>query len=85
MIATPETPRSPAERVDDVAAILAAMRRAVREAVLDHQRAGNPIAIWRDEQVVWIQPDDILAELARAWAVDSSDPFAPGTAGPQGR
>lgn len=58
--------RSPAERVDDVALMVAQCRLAVREAIQAHKRAGNPIAVWRDEKVVWLQPheipdDDVLA------------------------
>ena len=51
--------RSPAERLEDSALILAEMQRAVHEAVLDHKRAGNPIAVWRDGLVVWIPPEQI--------------------------
>lgn len=36
-----------------------AVQRAVRAALLQHKRAGNPIAIWRDEQVVWIPAEEI--------------------------
>ena len=35
-------------------------RRAVREALLMHKRAGNPIAAWRDGKVVWIPPEEIV-------------------------
>ncbi len=35
------------------------MRRAVREALLEHQRAGNPIAIWQDGHVVIVPPSRI--------------------------
>jgi hypothetical protein len=31
----------------------------VRAALLDHKRAGNPVATWENGQVVWIQPEDI--------------------------
>lgn len=40
-------------------AMLEAMRLAVREALQQHKRAGNPIAIWQDGQVVWLAPEDI--------------------------
>jgi hypothetical protein len=68
MSQAPERERTPAERVHDIPAIMAAIHEAVREAVLDHARAGNPIVVWRDGQCVWIQPEDIPAELARAEA-----------------
>lgn len=32
---------------------------AVREALLDHKRAGNPVAIWRDGKVVIVPPEEI--------------------------
>lgn len=35
------------------------VRRAVRHALLDHKRAGNPIATWQDGRVVVLQPEDI--------------------------
>jgi hypothetical protein len=35
------------------------IRQAVREAVLDHKRVGNPIATMREGQVIIIQPEDI--------------------------
>ncbi len=39
--------------------ILAAIKCGAREALLQHKRAGNPIAVWRDGQVVWIPPEEI--------------------------
>lgn len=50
----------------DIAAIFAdgteidkALEKAVREAVLRHKLLGNPIAVWRDGKVCWLQPDEI--------------------------
>jgi hypothetical protein len=28
-----------------------------------HKRAGNPIAVWRDGQVVWLSPEEIPVSL----------------------
>jgi hypothetical protein len=36
-----------------------ALNEAVRLALLDHKRAGNPIASWRDGKVVIIPPEEI--------------------------
>jgi len=47
------------ERLRDARLIQQALARGVREALLRHKQAGNPIAVWRDEQVVWIAPEDI--------------------------
>lgn len=33
--------------------------RAVREALLMHKRAGNPVPIEREGKLVWLQPDEI--------------------------
>ena len=32
---------------------------AVRQALRQHKRAGNPVAAWRDGKVVWVHPEDI--------------------------
>ncbi len=56
--------RTIAELMNDTALITAAIQRAVREAVLSHARAGFPVATWRDGQVVWVQPEEILAQEA---------------------
>jgi hypothetical protein len=53
-----------AERMADPRWAEAAVRRAVREAVLTHAKLGRPVATWRDGQVVWLQPEEILASLA---------------------
>jgi hypothetical protein len=53
---------TPAERFDDIPRILEALRLAVEEALLDHKLAGNPIAVWRNGRVEWVQPEDIPIE-----------------------
>lgn len=50
---------TPAERVDDIPRILRALREAVHEALQRHKRDGNPVAVWRNARVEWIQPEDI--------------------------
>lgn len=45
------------------AAIDLAIKRAVREALLMHGRAGNPVAVWRDDKVVWLEAGEALNEL----------------------
>ncbi|HTU23869.1 MAG TPA: hypothetical protein VMF30_00640 [Pirellulales bacterium] len=40
-------------------AVEAAVREAVREALLMHKRLGNPVATWENGQVVWIPADQI--------------------------
>lgn len=44
------------ERIfSDEKQITETLQRAVREAVEAHQRAGNPIAVWKDGKVVLIE------------------------------
>ncbi len=53
------------ERVKDIDLITRAIQRGVREALLRHKQAGNPVCEWRDGQVVWIAPEDIPIESER--------------------
>ena len=39
-----------------------ALQKAVKDALLQHKRAGNPIVSWKDGKIVWIQPEDIPVE-----------------------
>lgn len=55
----PHTDRTPAERVDDIPRAVRALREAVQDALRRHKLAGNPVAVWRDARVEWIQPEDI--------------------------
>jgi hypothetical protein len=51
---------------DDIAAkfdanveIDSAMSEAVRDALAFHKRLGNSVAVWSDNKVVWIAPEEI--------------------------
>lgn len=46
-----------------LARIQQALGEAVREAILRHKREGNPVAVWRDGKVVWIEPRDIPVDI----------------------
>lgn len=54
-----EDRRPPSERIHDVDAMTKALRKAVRLALLQHKRAGNPVAVWRDGAVAWIPAAEI--------------------------
>jgi hypothetical protein len=50
----------------DDALIDGALAEAVRDALRQHKRAGNPIAVWDNGRVVWIPADEIsLTDGAR--------------------
>lgn len=44
------------ERLMDVEKVQDVLKQAARQAVQDHRRAGQKIAVWRDNQVVWEEP-----------------------------
>ena len=50
----------PTAAIRNHAAGIKAFRRGVRAALLEHKRAGNPVAIWQDGKVVWVAPEDIV-------------------------
>ena len=62
MTDNPNASLSPAERINDHSRILDALRQAVREALLNHKRAGNPVAVWQNERVVWVSAEQIPAD-----------------------
>jgi hypothetical protein len=55
----PEPKKSIPELLADPTVVDKALKEAVRQALLRHKREGNPIAIWRDGKVVWLQPHEI--------------------------
>jgi hypothetical protein len=52
------------DHIDEVLAdkekIKAAVESAVREAVLRHKQAGNPIVGMKDGKMVWLKPEEIV-------------------------
>lgn len=62
MTDNPNASLPPAERINDHSRILDALRQAVREALLIHKRAGNPVAVWQNDRVVWVPADDISVD-----------------------
>jgi hypothetical protein len=62
---------------EDGRAIDAALAKAVREAVLQHKRAGNPVAVWRDGQVVWIPADAIVVDESPMEPLPGAEPEQP--------
>ena len=47
------------ELFEDGRAIDEALKEAARDARRLHKALRNPMATWKDGQVVWIQPEDI--------------------------
>ncbi len=42
--------------------VVAALRRASRSALLEHKRAGNPVAAWEDGRAVIVPAEEIEVE-----------------------
>lgn len=59
MSKTIDSDQMAAARTEDVPRILKAMTHAVREALMRHKQAANPVAVWRNGQVEWVKPEDI--------------------------
>jgi hypothetical protein len=59
------------ELFEDGRAIDDALREAARDARRLHKALGNPMATWKDGQVVWVQPEDIQVDD------EGSDPVSP--------
>ena len=53
------------ERLMDIGLIEQALSRAVRDALLRHRQAGNPVADWREGRVVWLPPEEIALPQGR--------------------
>ncbi|MDP2167277.1 MAG: hypothetical protein Q8J64_02965 [Thermodesulfovibrionales bacterium] len=51
-----------AEAFADPDRITEALAKGVREALMKHKQAGNPIVIWRDGKIVVVKPEEIAVE-----------------------
>jgi hypothetical protein len=56
--------RPPFERVHDIARIQESLALSVQEALVQHKRAGKPVAVWRNGRVEWIPPEEIPDTLS---------------------
>jgi len=51
-----------AEAFADPERITQALAIGVRDALLKHKQAGNPIVVWRDGKIVWLKPEEISVQ-----------------------
>ena len=47
------------ELLQDTRRLQEAMEASILAALHEHKAAGNPVAAWQDERVVWLDPQDI--------------------------
>jgi hypothetical protein len=57
-----ESEREDEEFLAEVEAVEAAVQQAVKEALLMHKRAGNPVVGWKNGRVVWVPAEQIDVE-----------------------
>ena len=48
-----------AEALSNPEKITQALTQGVREALLKHKQAGNPVVVWRNGKMVWLKPEEI--------------------------
>ena len=41
------------------------LRLGVHAALLKHKQAGNPVCEWKDDKIVWIQPENIPTDFGK--------------------
>jgi hypothetical protein len=61
LLETPKNEKSKAERLAD--RVLPTMKQAVRDAIADHHRAGNPVAVWHEGKVMLWYPDGTYRDV----------------------
>lgn len=69
---TKRTGPSISELVRDTALMHEAVTRAMREAVLEHARAGQPVCTMRNGRVVWVSPEEVLAQFGERGESETS-------------
>ena len=54
-----ERTRSIPEMIDDDELMTEAIRQGVRQELLAHAKAGNPVPSWENGRIVWWSPDEV--------------------------
>jgi hypothetical protein len=44
---------------NDADAVTIAIQAGIDAALMKHKQMGNPICVWRNDQVIWIAPENI--------------------------
>jgi hypothetical protein len=71
---TDEVPPERASLHDENEKIGKALKRAARKAIIEHARAGQPVAVLRDGAVIWLQPAEAFAMLQRSQETEKNGP-----------
>lgn len=45
-----------AQRLSDLDKVQKVLKQAAHQAIVEHERAGQKIAVWRNGEVVWEEP-----------------------------
>ncbi len=57
----PDPTKDVAAILEDDALVEEALQRAARQAIEEHKKDGRPLAIWRDDEVVWVSAEELEA------------------------
>lgn len=56
-------PKKPKDKIsiilNDTDKVTAIIQSGIRAALLKHKQAGNPVCEWKNNKVVWIEPEKI--------------------------
>lgn len=50
------------EIMNDTEKVRRIIQTGINEALLKHKQAGNPVCEWKNNKVVWVQPEDIVVD-----------------------
>lgn len=45
------------------AKVTEALQLGVKDALLKHKQAGNPVCEWKDGKVIWVSPENIPVDI----------------------
>lgn len=45
--------------LEDQDRVVKAIQKGIKDALLKHKQAGNPVCGWKDGKVIWVSPENI--------------------------
>lgn len=53
------------QTLNDPQKVTQIIQKGIKAALMRHKQAGNPVCEWRDNKVVWIDPQNIPVEIKK--------------------
>ena len=60
-----DPPKDVAALLEDDALVGSALQKAARQAIEEHKKEGRPLAMWRDDEVVWVPAEELEAASSK--------------------